>query len=219
MRRSARILGIHRVTVARKKQFIASQSRIEQSQFLQKFKVTPVTEVQFDDIETFEHTKYKPLSITLAVTPERHILGFKVSRMPAKGHLAEESRQKYGIRRDQRRKALTELLTSLKEVVDDKALFRTDQNPLYPSPLRTVFPNATHETCLGRRGCIVGQGELKKIPWDPLFSLNHTAAMLRANINRLFRRTWCTTKVPERLSEHLDIYVSFHNRVLLAEAS
>ena len=62
---------------------------------------------------------------------------------------------------------------------------------------------------------MVGQGELKKIGKDPLFSLNHTAAMLRANINRLFRRTWRTTKKPERLADHIALYVWYHNSELI----
>jgi hypothetical protein len=41
--------------------------------------------------------------------------------------------------------------------------------------------------------------------------------MLRANINRLFRRTWCTTKKKERLEQHLTVYMDFHNRVLLQQ--
>jgi hypothetical protein len=36
-------------------------------------------------------------------------------------------------------------------------------------------------------------------------------------VNRLIRRTWCTTKKRERLKDHLDIYVQFHNEVLLKE--
>jgi hypothetical protein len=78
-----------------------------------------------------------------------------------------------------------------------------------------LFPGAEHARHLGGRGCITGQGELKKLRFDPLFSLNHTCAMLRANINRLFRRTWCTTKKKERLEQHLWVYMDFHNRVLL----
>ena len=70
----------------------------------------------------------------------------------------------------------------------------------------------------GGRGCVTGQGELKKLRFDPLFALNHTCAMLRANINRLFRRTWCTTKKKERLEQHLAVYMDFHNRILLAGA-
>lgn len=56
---------------------------------------------------------------------------------------------------------------------------------------------------------------MKKVRFDPLFSLNHTCAMLRANINRLFRRTWCTTKVPENLGAHIAMYAYYHNLILL----
>ena len=63
----------------------------------------------------------------------------------------------------------------------------------------------------------MGQGELKKIGFDPLFDLNHTAAMIRANINRLFRRTWCTTKRADRLEAHLELYVQYHNRELIPQ--
>jgi hypothetical protein len=34
-----------------------------------------------------------------------------------------------------------------------------------------------------------GNGELKKIGFDPLFSFNHTAAMLRDSVSRLVRQT------------------------------
>jgi hypothetical protein len=39
--------------------------------------------------------------------------------------------------------------------------------------------------------------------------------MLRANINRLFRRTWCTTKKMACLEQHVAIYMDFHNTLLL----
>ena len=42
--------------------------------------------------------------------------------------------------------------------------------------------------------------------------------MLRANISRLFRRTWNTTKKVASLLDHLRIYAYFHNSVLLRKA-
>jgi hypothetical protein len=42
----------------------------------------------------------------------------------------------------------------------------------------------------------------------------NTYAMMRANINRLFRRTWNTTKDPRRLRDHIDLYVWYHNSEL-----
>ena len=63
----------------------------------QNFK--PAAEVEFDDLETFEHTKCKPLSVTLMVEYKtRRILGFEVSQMPAKGRIAHIARKKYGPR-------------------------------------------------------------------------------------------------------------------------
>jgi hypothetical protein len=48
----------------------------------------------FDEMETFEHTKMKPISITVAVTEKtRLIVATKVASMPAKGLLAERSRR------------------------------------------------------------------------------------------------------------------------------
>ena len=217
-RRAARILKIHRTTVARKLQFLANQARMKNEQFLLGYAKNKIAQVQFDDLETFEHTKCKPLSVTLAVETEtRKFLGFEVSRMPAKGLLAKISVEKYGIRADERKKGLHDLFDALKKTVHSKALFESDKNPHYVKLMKAHFPDCTHKAFLGRDSCIVGQGELKKIGYDPLFSLNHTCAMLRANINRLFRKTWCTTKKPEALVWHLTLYMKYHNEVLTAQ--
>ena len=80
---------------------------------------------------------------------------------------------------------------------------------------RRHLPEADHQTVKGLRGCIAGQGELKKAGFDPLFALNHSAAMIRANVNRMFRRTWCRTQRRERLALHLALYAQYHNDVLL----
>ena len=213
MRRTALLLRVSRVTVARKLKFLGSIARQEQELFL-KTQVN-LTHVQFDEMETIEHTKCKPVSIAMAVDEKtRKILAFKLAQMPAKGHLAKIAYRKYGIREDHRAHALEDLFLSLKGVCDSKVRFKSDQNPHYPKILKKVFENASHETIKGSRGAVQGQGELKKVGFDPIFSFNHTAAMLRANINRLFRRTWCTTKKISSLADHLAIYVNYHNSVL-----
>ena len=134
--------------------------------------------------------------------------------MPAKGPLARIALKKYGPRKDQRAQGWDQFFRDLKPIVSQDAHWRSDENPHYPRHLKRHFPNATHERVKGQRGCIAGQGELKKIGFDPLFSLNHTCAMLRANLNRLARRTWCTTKTQAGLIDHLSLYVNFHNQVL-----
>ncbi len=215
-RRSALILKVHRKTVVRKFRFLAEQARLRQRRFLMDY--GELDSIQFDDLETSEHSKCKPLSVTLAVDAEqRTILGFKVSVMPAKGHLAALARKKYGFRPDKRPQGIRALLSTIRPNVRATAEIRSDRNPLYPGIVRSLYPKVVHHTVKGRRGCVAGQGELKKIGFDPLFSLNHTCAMLRANVNRLFRRTWCTTKKLVELENHLAIYMDFHNRTLLTK--
>ena len=209
-RRAALLIKVNRKTIVRKFRFSGALAKAILAQ--SNLKKPPSTEIQFDDLETHEHTKLKPLSVTLAVEKyTRRILGYEVSVMPAKGHLARLSRKKYGKRPDLRAHARKKLFATLKNLITEDALIESDQNPHYGPDVKSYFPKATHRAHKGSRGSIVGQGELKKIRFDPLFSLNHSCAMFRANINRLIRRTWCTTKKQERLDLHIALYAVFHN--------
>jgi hypothetical protein len=213
-RRVAIDLEINRKTVVRKFIFlgIAARHALSATNLL----APKVRHMQFDDVETFVHTKCKPVSITLAVEHgTRRILGFEVSQMPCKGRLAKVSRKKYGPRADHRAIARDKLFGEIKELIDRDALIESDMNPHYPRSVNKHFPFGIHRAHKGRRACVVGQGELKRGGFDPLFSLNHTCAMLRANINRLFRRTWCTTKLQQRLELHIALYALRHNLKLV----
>ena len=66
------------------------------------------------------------------------------------------------------------------------------------------------------RGSLTAQGELKRTGYDPLFNINHTLAMVRDNIKRLARKTWCTTKRADALDDVIAIYIHFHNTTLVA---
>jgi len=213
-RRAAFDLELNRKTVVRKFRFLG---RYSLSNWPLVHRHHPLVEhVQFDDLETFEHTKLKPLSITLAVEhPTRRILGFAISSMPAKGHLALRSLKKYGPRPDERSEQRQKLFEEIKPLLSPKAILHSDKNPHYGPDVKKHFPGHEHRKVKGRRGCVTGQGELKRGGFDPLFSLNHTCAMFRANINRLFRRTWCTTKLKQYLEYHVALYAINHNLRLL----
>ena len=172
--------------------------------------------IHFDEMESFERSKCLPVSIALVVDPKsRIILGAKVASMPAKGLLAAISREKYGPREDERPQVADALLSEISSALQKKVTILSDQNPKYPGWIKKNLPLANHETVKGRRGCGVGQGELKRGGYDPLFGLNHTAAMIRANVNRLFRKTWCTSKRRDRLEAHLELYIKYHNTELI----
>ena len=90
MRRTAKLLGVHRITVARKLKYLAQTLPNKE-----KWDKGVVQNVQFDDLITLEHTKCKPLAVSMAVESKtRKILGLEVSTIPASGYLANISRQK-----------------------------------------------------------------------------------------------------------------------------
>lgn len=216
MRRAALRYGLNRKTVARKLEALGFEA--EARLRIENYKRPLVRVWEFDDLETFEHTKCKPVSITLAVQKRtRRILGLEVSRMPAKGLLAKGAMQKYGHRQDARAKAREQLFSDMKPLVHEDALIKSDSNPHYRADVKRHFPKARHVQYASKRGALTGQGELKKTRRDPLFSLNHTCAMLRANVSRLARKTWVTTKRIDRLRAHLMIYADFHNQTLIAQ--
>lgn len=222
MRRSAILLGVSRTTIARKLIFLAQQARKQHRRWLDDALLIdgPFTRIQFDDLETFEHTKCKPLTVTVVVEPrQRRIIDFAIAPIAANGRLAAIAREKYGKRKDHSRASRQALFQRLRSRVSPQADFSSDQHKHYPVLMRRYFPQATHHQYKSLRGCVTGQGELKKTRFDPLFGVNHTLAMLRANINRLVRRSWCTTKIIQRLADHLAIYQNFHNQVLLHQAS
>ena len=216
MRRTSIILNIHPITVARKLEYMAAQSRIKLADYLSDCSF--VNAIQFDELQTIEHTKCKPLSVVLAVSAgSRKILGFKVSQMPATGYLSSISRKKYGKRKDLRVKGLVSLFKDLHNKLNPKIAISSDKCSYYEPVVKQYFPDANYTQFKGKKGAVYGQGELKKTSYDPLFYINHTFAMLRSNINRLIRKTWCTTKKVWRLVDHLSMYMWVHNTLLTAK--
>ena len=177
MRRIALVLGIHPRTVARKLEYLSVQSQLKWRE--ESHHVSPDSAIQFDELQTIEHTKCKPLSIAMAVTEKgRKILGFHVSQMPATGHLAAISRRKYGYRNDFRVEGMTTLFQQLKSQLAPTIRIKSDECSFYQPIVNTFFPAASYVQFKGQKGAISGQGELKKTKVDPLFSINHTLSLI-----------------------------------------
>ena len=209
-RRTARLLRCTRATVARKLIWL--------SQISDKgiFSESDYSHIQIDELETIEHTKLKPLTIPICVSHNYKILGLTVGKIKAKGHLADISVKKYGPREDQRAQALTELFQGLKkEFVPPPLTITTDGHPLYPGLVKKFFPESKHIVVnsrdhLKKKRELIYTAERKKI-FDPMFALNQRCAMLRSDIRRLTRRSWCTTKKIENLRHHLELYRAYNN--------
>lgn len=219
MRRCAYKIGIHRTTVARKLIYLAKKARQNHSQFLSNLQKNAITNLQFDDLITSVHTKLKPLSISVVIDPtSRLILGSVVSEIPAFGLIAKLSRKKYGKRQNHHPMNLDILLKKITPIIHPNVIIKTDEHKRYPELISKHFPHSIHTSYKGERASVAGLGELKNKKYDPLFMINHTLAMLRANINRLFRRTWCTSKHQSRLQDHVDLFVDFFNQMILEKS-
>ena len=134
-----------------------------------------VDAIQFDELQTIEHTKCKPLSVAMAVSKkDRKILSFKVSKMPATGHLAKISRKKYGKRPDERKAGMSDLFKELTGFLSPSIAISSDECSFYRGVVKRYFPRASYTQYLGKKGCVSGQGELKKTGFDPIFSINHS---------------------------------------------
>ena len=207
---AARILRVNPKTVAKKLILLGSFCREKVQSELKNY--NQVNAIQFDELQTIEHTKLKPLSVVVAVSKkERKILGFEVSRMPATGHLAKIAKKKYGKRPDERLRGMRDLFNGLCQQLNSNIAISSDECPFYNGVVKKYFPRANYTQYQGKKGCVSGQGELKKTAFDPIFTINHTFAMMRANISRLIRKTWNTTKKVERLIDHISIYAWMHN--------
>jgi transposase-like protein len=200
VRRGARKFKVNRKTIARKLVLLGEEAEALLQKQNRERSLARV--IEFDDLETFEHTKCKPLSVTLAVQARtRRILGLEISTMPAKGMLVEKAK-KYGPREDRRAEGRERLFTAIKSFVHPEAMIKSVSNPHYPPDVKRHFPQARHVTYLSRRGSNTGGGEIKEGGFDPLFSLNHTCASFRMNV---------TTKRPDRLRANLFLYAVYHN--------
>ncbi|MBM4253706.1 MAG: IS1 family transposase [Deltaproteobacteria bacterium] len=211
----SRMLGCRPVTVARKMVRLGARAEfhLKSRASIEIANGTETTAV-FDEMETFEHSKCKPVSIALAVSAStRQVIAVHAAQMPAKGMLKDIALKRYGPRKDLRRGSLEAVLSEVVRLCPNLAIIKSDQCPRYRRVVKKKFPKPVlHQAFKGRRGCVVGQGELKRGGRDPLFALNHTCAMFRDRIKRLARRTWCTTKKIDRLNCLLYIYAWWHNQ-------
>jgi hypothetical protein len=211
-RRIARVLKINRKTVSRKFLFMAQLSRAAHERRLEA-RTWRVSEAQFDEVETFEHTRLKPLAIALAVDAiSGEIISSEVSSMPSKGKLAAIAYRKYGPRPDNRPRARKKAFAALARVLKPNATLTTDAHPAYPALARHYLPEVRF-AAVKSRGEIrfLSQRRRRRNENDPLFTLNYTAAKLRHDLSRLARRVWVTTKKASRLQAHLDLYIAYNN--------
>ena len=207
-RRMARLLGINCKTVVRKFRFLALRARTFHESWL-RTSAEKSECAQFDEMESFEHTRLKPLTLPFAVTPQGLIIELQVASIPYKGKLAAIAYKKYGPRTNHRRAAVTKVLEAVREACGGKVSLLTDSHASYGRWIRNVLPDAKHQPVppLDRP-----EPPRRANLQDPLFRVNHLAAKIRHDLSRMGRKVWVTTKKAVWLQAHLDLYIAFNNR-------
>lgn len=219
-RETARLLSISRNTVDNNLAKLAKAAINVNSYLLEFF--PKVSTVCFDEQETFEHSKWKPITIPVAVDKEtRLMLGFKMGTIPARTNY-QKAILKYGPRDHESELKTAELFSDLKilqlkNIICNKVEFISDKKSSYPNIVYKYFPDAKHWSHKGRKAAVAGQGELKVGGYDPLFSINHTLATIRYRLQTMVRQTWCTTKKMEFLEMRMFIFQAFFNICILQD--
>ena len=205
-RRMAIVLGVDRKTIVRKFLFAATLARAEHTRRLERG-LLKTRHVQFDEMETFEHTRLKPVAVAIAVRAKTgEVIDIQCSSMAYKGPLAAKAFAKYGPRRDDTRIGCMKVLQSVRKCLEPEQRITTDRHPRYPALIAKCVPTSRHHAT-----CRTYEKTDRRNKNDELFTVNYTAAKIRNDLSRMGRRTWITTKKIERLQAHLDLYIAWVN--------
>ena len=214
LRRTAKNLNVSFMTVYKRFLWLSEVAQNKQAQFLNS--LHDVQEIYLDEMESIEHTKLKPVTIPLIVDQNQRILGVSTGVLPAKGLLAEVSVKKYGKRVCESEQKIEQILKELPKNITPQ-IVKSDGKVLYKKMIQKKWKNVLHEAYIRKSDKQIEQPHLKqeKKRYDPMFAINQRCAKLRADVNRLIRRSWSTTKRVENLEKHLFIYCCYNNGIEL----
>jgi len=203
LRRIAKILNIAKKTVERKFNFLAQKSLILHEKFILSGEMN-TSYVQFDEMETLQGNKKRPLSISLAIRAKTgQIIDARVAKMRLKGRLAKKYLENIKYWNEDNRKEITKNVFKVVKVISKENItIASDMKKSYPNIIKSIIPNAEIK---------VHKRRVEKKEFDPMFRLNHIAAKIRADLSRMRRRTWAITKKWQNLQKHLYIYIAWNN--------
>lgn len=210
-RRMAINLGINRKTVARKFLYMARQAANYHKKMLSNGSLKTMN-VQFDELEHYEHTIMKPVSIAVAVdTYSGKIISLDAATMKIHGKLTGMSRDKYGYREDTRDAAREDAFRAINDVALSGLKIYTDFNPSYPNFKDRFVPSAQLVQVYSKGG-IKRSKKVRRNLDDALWRVNHVCAKIRNDLARLSRKSWVTTKALWALQAQLDLYIAYNNQ-------
>ena len=198
----ARVLKINRKTV--EKYFIecSLRSRVRNLKRLNSGAIK-TTYVQFDELETYEQGKRRPLGVQCSVRAKTgEIISTKVCKIPVKALSVSKSYVDWWNQNVNRSSAITDMLLETQKVLSDRYSMVACDNAKQPVSLAKKILSS-HKVQVYNSGA-----SNKKI--------DLTFLKMRQDISRLRRRTLATTKRQDRLQAHLDLYTDYHNMKRIA---
>ena len=198
LRAITRVLKLNYKTVY--KYFLEAARRAETAHKKTLYKgEIKTTYVQFDELETIEHTKRKPLGIELAIRPKTlQIISAHVSRIPIRAlSVSRRVKEEYNTRITRKEKMM-EMMIDVEKTINPNGILGSDSSGANINITKTMLPDIKHE--------IYSIGD-----YNSMWRLNHICAKLRNNVSRLRRKTWATTKRLDRLQAHLYLFIAYQN--------
>jgi transposase-like protein len=214
LRQTARIVGMHRESLAQKFRKIGRHCRR-----LNRNLLAPLPDrstLVFDELETYESRRNtRPLTLPIAVDREtRLILDARSApirpggpKTPARLRAIARDKARFGERQSRSRAAVRSILRRASKCFarQSHVPLITDEKSTYVPLARAVFGDrVVHSRYSSKlaRGC-----------WNPLFAVNHCEAMMRDLTGRLRRESWLVSKARWYLQLQLHIYMAYRNLV------
>jgi transposase-like protein len=229
LRDIAKSLDISRATVSNKLNecSIDSKKDVVENRYMKLKMKNYIPEIVFDELETYEHTKLKPISVGVAYDYNNNqIISMTTASFKPRGRYAfifrkDPEKLAYykhilATRVDNRQEAIIQSFRNIKiylEGTNKKPIIITDGKRAYLTAIREVF---------GDHGCVhivVISKDLKKtftgfnyeVPKSK-FSFESLLGTMRAKLSRLSRATFIHTKDIDWLQKTLYVYADFWNK-------
>jgi len=202
LRAIARTLSINYKTVVKYFLENANVSRENNLKRLAKGGIV-TTYVQFDELETFEHTKKRPLGVQVSVRAKNgQIISTKVCYIPVKALSVSKSYIEEWNKNINRGIAITDMLLETKKSLNKNFSTVVCDNAKQPVAIAKKIFNKVNIQ-------VYNSHEKNK-------RIDLAFLRMRQDISRLRRKTLATTKRKERLQKHLDLYTDYHTEKRIA---
>lgn len=210
MRRIALLLGCDRKTVPRTIARLVERIKEQHAAFLSGLQTSYV---MMDELETYMAAHWQQFSLTMVVRAKPQTnprTGKRVYQVLAFGAARHTTTMiGYPWVHHERATVIPQVLQAVAPSLKARATIATDGATEYPKWIAQHLPGVKHEVHVAKNPAT--SHKASKSVYDPLFAINHTFARLRADLPRLHRTTWTTTKSLAEFERHVWLWVAWNN--------